>query len=368
METIAPINLETNSEQSESNEQEQQPSISLANEKKMYKCRVKLRNDCQAEFNSFKLLNQHMKTEHREIIENKVFKCKYCDERIIKKLWQKHIKTEHSECKFEGCNVRLPLLTLKVHQLHEHDNGETKKKKAKNKVNKCRANDCNRTFSTHKDLREHVKNDHKNEKKNRPRKFEGCDQSFGPLDITKEHRKDFEMKCKICNFICNSKSGWRKHRKMHIQAIFKQHDDESNGTLDKGQGGENVSRTIYCVLDECEEQMKPKEMNSHLIKFHGIKFSCYLCKMWQRSKDRLRAHFKQHIIPAMIGPKCRHCGRKFPDKKSWRKHKRTVHSKKFKCKMCDKKFYTKNPFKDHMKDKHPDVNNSNEKVPDVALN
>lgn len=356
METIVPINFENNSIKSESNEQEQQRSP------KVFACR----NNCDAKFDSFKQLNQHILAEHREVIENKLFKCKYCKAMVKKKLMLKHLKTEHAACKFEGCDVRLPFLIMKHHMRQEHmGNEETKKNKIK--VRKCMDKNCKREFQTRKDLMDHMKNDHAIEGKMRLCKFEGCNQSLGQFamkeHILKEHRKDFKKECNICNFVCSSKSGWKEHRKMHTQALLNQH-VKLNGTV----GFETmISRKIDCVLDECDEQIKKRNMNFHLMKFHGLKFSCYLCRMSVKTKDHLRAHFKKHIFQAIVGPKCRHCGMKFSDKNSWRKHKHTAHSKKFVCAVCGKKFYTKNPFENHMKDKHADGNNPNGYIVDVAL-
>lgn len=374
METIAPINLEYNSNKSESQQDEpEQPSSLKGNENRIYACR----NNCDATFESFKLLNRHIYTEHREVIANKVSKCRYCDVRVMKKLMLRHLKTEHTECKYEGCDVRLQFLAIKVHMSQEHGDGKTQKKKKhkkekkQDKVYECRVNDCKWKFQTRTDQREHVNNDHTEEEQMRPCAFAACKQSFGPLamkeHISNVHGNDFEKKCGICNLICTTKPGWEKHNKMHARAIFNQQ-VQRNGTLDTDrQGVESISRKIDCVLGECEEQIKKKEMNEHLIKFHGLKFSCYLCKKSLKSKTHAEVHFKKHMIQPIIGPKCKHCGMKFSDKKSWRAHKHTAHSKTLQCKVCGKKFHTRKPYRDHMKGKHAADKNQNGTIPDVTL-
>lgn len=369
METIAPINPEINSNNKSESQQDEpeQPSSPKGKETRIYECR----NNCDATFESFKLLNRHLYTEHREVIDNKVSKCKHCDVRVIKKLMLKHLQTEHVECKFEGCNVRLHFLAIKVHMHQEHGNGETKKTRKKKKVFECRVNDCKRKFQTRSDQKGHVKNDHTEEEKMRPCAFAACNQSFGPLamkeHILSVHGKDFERTCKICNFICNTKPAWKKHCKMHGKAIFNQK-VEPSGTHDTDhQSVEKVPQKIDCVLDDCEEQIKKKEMNFHLMKFHGLKFSCYLCKKSLKSKTHLEAHYKKHIIQPIIGLKCKHCGMKFSDKKSWREHKHAAHSKTLQCKVCGKKFYTRNKYRNHMKAKHATDKNQNGNIPDVTL-
>lgn len=226
---------------------EDHPPPSKGNEERVYACR----NNCDAKFESFKLLNRHNQTEHREIVGNKLTKCKYCDERIRKRSMSRHVQNEHSLCKVEGCDKRLPRFALKAHMLREHGNKfvhnlkETmkKKKKKKNAARKCPVTDCDREYKKNSDLKKHMKNNHTEEEILRPCEYLGCNQMLSPWamkqHIPKEHGKQFEKECKICKFVCTSKHGWQKHRKKHVEDYFKQTD----GTCNTDQNAENAEES-----------------------------------------------------------------------------------------------------------------------------
>lgn len=234
---------------------EEPPPPSKANENRLFECR----NNCDATFNSFKLLNRHIQTEHREVIENKVCKCKYCDERIRKKLLSRHVQNEHSLCKVDGCNERLPIFALKAHMLREHGNDyvhnlkETMKKKKKNAPRKCPVTDCDREFKKNLDLKKHMKNNHTTEESRCPCKYEGCNQTFAPWamkeHISKEHEKQFEKECKICKVVFKSKQGWNKHRKKHIKEYFNQKVETAN----TDQNAENAEECDDSSVDDVSD-------------------------------------------------------------------------------------------------------------------
>lgn len=208
MDATVPIEFENNANNSESNGQEQ-PSSAKANEKKVHSCR----KDCDAKFDSFKLLNRHILTKHREAFYNKLLKCKYCEAMVIKKLMNKHLRTEHNLCEVEGCDKRLPSFALKAHMQRVHGNDyvrnlketvKTKKKeknRMNNRVHKCKVHDCNSEFQQFKELKDHLQNDHSKEEKLHPCEYDECtnrNQMFSSLAIRKhilsEHETNSEKK------------------------------------------------------------------------------------------------------------------------------------------------------------------------------
>jgi hypothetical protein len=161
-----------------------------------------------------------------------------------------------------------------------------------------------------------------------------CDQNF--MDKTKfnSHQKvhenfdvnDGKLKCKICEFKCESFRGFQFHFKyVHASQL----------------------KNFECEI--CGKKLRSvQNLNNYKSTHFRTRKYCDHCPKTFQSKSFLLKHLKQNHINSMKVLKCKLCLYKTKAKENFKKHE-SIHNKTFTCPNCDKKFAFKWNLNKHLK-------------------
>jgi KRAB domain-containing zinc finger protein len=272
---------------------------------------------CEKTFLTKNSQNQHLKTHE------KAFECDKCGKRFSRKLTlSDHLKTHLNSKAFQCniCNVKFARNgSLQFHSKTKHGIGSKEFKCSK----------CSFKSANYKELELHRAKVHR-------RLFcKICDQTF--MDKTKfnSHQKvheihyfdDGKLKCKICEFKCESFRGFQMHFKY---------------------AHEIQSKNFECEICFKKFISTPNLKRHKIVHINTYDFQCDHCPKTYQSKFNLLIHLIEKHANSTKVMNCKVCSYETKSKVNLRRHER-IHGKTFKCPKCDKKFAFKWNLNKHLK-------------------
>jgi len=305
---------------------------------KVVLCRFK---SCGATFKKQKLLQVHLKKQHR-VLEKKPFECKLCKylypSKYSLKLHMKHheaVKNFKFLCVFCSENLDSKL------SLYRHTRQHHKKEAIKCKLRRCRL-----FFKTKEQMEEHFENRHKNN-------CRFCPLTFHNAVFLSSHLKNLhgEKKCKFnpCAFYADS----REKMELHVK--------------EKHKKSEKSCDCVYCGKINFSDTAHRKR---HIKKFHSLvaikcdQFKCakYFKTLTDLEKHKKEAHFNTHDEQHLFThkniksrkTKCLFCQKTFSNNKFCGIHIKKCHSEALRCKyrQCCSFFKRQVDLEKHYEEKH----------------
>ncbi|CAH1116216.1 unnamed protein product [Phaedon cochleariae] len=299
---------------------------------------------CGATFMSDRSLECHLHC-HKDL----KFPCEFCGN-IYPSMYRvkRHVKRAHIPNRCEECNEVF------------YDRAQfTKHVKNHNLDKPVECNICQKKFDKGKNLSEHIRLQHKQDKEKQ--KCHICEKEFPNAALLKNHVKthDKSFKCPDCHKVFSSRfnlkthsithSGERNHKCDICQKSF-----TTKGSLKNHKAVHSDERLFQC--EQCAKTFKTnRRLYSHKFS-HATeqKFQCEICLQKFRVKQYLKYHMTKH---STLKPfRCTICSKRFKHKKSYEKHmnsnKHKIREDEHDCDFCDDSFTTRDSLLDHFASVH----------------
>ena len=308
---------------------------------KDYKCK-----SCGKSFTTPQRLKIHLHTIHEG---HKDYKCDSCGKAFSSAQYLKiHIRTVHEghkDYKCESCGKSFTQAsTLKKHSAHGKECLKTRLKKHKKKI-KCIINNCQDSFDSISELREHKIDKHADDGKNF--NCEHCGKPYNNRPSLNRHVKAVHENLRFTCELCGKKYTGKKYLQQHIKVVHNRIYDFSCDEVGCTKGFSTAS-----------------ELKKHIECVHeGIKnFICQDCGQEFYDKQRLNIHTKT-VHERRIGKKwhiCNyeHCDQSFDKMGQLRKHMKNDHisdKAKYPCSECDNKYNNQQALISHINIVHKGI-------------
>uniref|UniRef100_A0A2A4K7B4 C2H2-type domain-containing protein n=1 Tax=Heliothis virescens TaxID=7102 RepID=A0A2A4K7B4_HELVI len=336
---------------------------------------------CLAEFNSFKLLQEHMnshfanyfceicgagfvtdrlRVSHVRRHESGEYKCDQCEKTFANKIrLREHNKRTHlgfsarNKCPY--CSEKFNDYWKKMdHMIKEHG--------VEQPVLKCSA--CDRTFSTQRSLSVHTKKDHLMERRH---KCTECDMRFFGMSGLKKHMTKHtglrQFRCEICLKAYGRKNTLREHMRIHANdrrfvcvhcgQAFVQKCVQRNTRLKEDKSKREENNVLVDIEPKAEKQQETAKSSNDLklILLHSNAtlirnkdsdgYGCNFCRKKFEQPKNLKAHsLEEHSdIQALRMPRSS-------------QHLLKADITDLKCKICDKNLLKLDDLAEHLKKEH----------------
>ncbi|CAG9856526.1 unnamed protein product [Phyllotreta striolata] len=300
---------------------------------------------CKKAFYTDRGLEAHL-SRHRELN----FPCEYCG-KIYPTMYKinRHIKRAHVANKCEECDEIFYDRSLYTKHKKQH---------SVEKPQECQY--CQKVFEKAKNLSEHIRLQHKQDKE--AQKCHVCGKEFINGALLKNHVKthDKNFQCTHCDRVFSSRSNLEVHFVTHSGA--KKYKCDLCGkhlcskvSLKNHMASHSDERQYKC--DVCEKTFKTnRRLYVHKM-CHATeeKYQCEICLQKFRVKQYLKFHMNKH---SKVKPfECDVCRKKFKHKKSRDKHVRSgkhklVTDDEHDCDFCDETFASRKMLLEHFEGVH----------------
>ena len=318
------------------------------------------------------------KNDNSKPLTDAKYMCNVCDVttrsqlllHIHKSKVHKQIETMESSaelpCHVENRNEK----SKDVDQIDEHVRWKTPK------PFKCES--CEKSFTTSKYLRKHIKYVHLKEPKPFRCETETCDKSFRSAKQLGEHIKYVHMKeprpfkCGTCEKLFSYRSSLLRHKKyVHFKGpkSFKCETCEKSyktpGHLKRHikYGHLNEPKPFGCETETCDKSFRtPRQLREHIKYVHLKEPKLFKCETETCDRSfifarQLREHIKYvHLKePKLFRCETGTCDKSFRFARQLREHIKYVHlkePKRFKCETCEKLFQSPSHLSRHTKFVH----------------
>ena len=276
-------------------------------------------------------------------------KCDICGKSFSSAQYLKiHIRTVHEghkDYKCESCGKSFTQAsTLKKHSAHGKECLKRQMKKHKKKI-RCIINNCQDSFDSIIELREHKKDKHADDIKNF--NCEHCGKPYNNRPSLNRHVKAVHENLRFTCELCGKKYTGKKYLQQHIKVVHNRIYDFSCDEVGCTKGFSTAS-----------------ELKKHIECVHeGIKnFICQDCGQEFYDKQRLNIHTKT-VHERRIGKKwhiCNyeHCDQSFDKMGQLRKHMKNDHisdKAKYPCSECDNKYNNQQALISHINIVHKGI-------------